>query len=258
MERDEEMRLARLARGGDRRATELLLKENLKYVVSIAYSLKRYKVALEDLISEGNLGLMESVGRFDPERGVRFITYASWWVRAFMFDFILDSRSMVGIKGSVKNGVFFSLAKERAKIEAHTTDPSEVEAQLAGVFGISPARLARMKELLEIRVLSMDTPILERDQDGHTRTYGESLASTTPSPEEDAAELESMLHSKMLVREALGTLTPREARIVELRLMAEEPRTLAEIGLELDVSRERVRQLEEKAIGKLKMTIRAA
>ena len=227
MERDEEMRLARLARSGDRHATDLLLRENLKYVVSIAYKLTRYRVALEDLISEGNLGLMESVSKFDPEKGVRFITYACWWIRAYMFDFIIDSRSMVGIKGSVKNGIFFRLARERAKIEAHTTDEDEVNRQLAGVFGITPARLARMKELLEIKVLSIDYPIFERDE-GHALTIAETLASSDPSPEEDAENLEALRQSQEIVRGALEKLTPREALIMKRRLMTDEPATLAE------------------------------
>jgi RNA polymerase sigma-32 factor len=258
MPREEEMHLAKLAKEGDRAAVRLLLEENVKYVTSIAYTLKRYRVEIEDLVSEGKIGLMEAVSRFDPDKGCRFITYASWWIRAYMLRFIVESWNMVGgfAGGGDNSSVFFRLGKERSRIESFTTDEEVVTQKLAEVFGVTVERMQYMIDRFETKICFLNSPLRDRE-DGSTLM--DTIASTDPSPEADAVDEERRRGAAGKIAKARKTLDARENFIVERKWLSKdgEDVSLADLGREMGISRERARQIEARAIGKLRQSLGA-
>jgi RNA polymerase sigma-32 factor len=236
---------------GNRAAAVRLVEANLRYVVAIAISYRRYGVRLADLVSEGNLGLMTALAKFDPDRGTRFVTYAAHWIRAFILDHVLRSYSIVGVgAGALRSKVFFRLRRERARVAAETSDAREALERLAERFGTTPERIALMAQRLDARDLSLDTPVREES----TATVLDTMPSPGTSQEDAflAHERRGAIESR--VRAAVAELDPRERYIVEARLMADVPDelSLAEIGRRLGVSRERARQLEARAKAKLR------
>ncbi len=252
LSREREIDLARRVRDrDDRRAARELVEANLRYVVAIAFRYRRYGMRLADLVSEGNVGLMIALRKFDPERGTRFVTYAAHWIRAYVLDHVLRAWSIVGIgAGPLRSKVFFKLRREKAKILASVSDPVEANETLAERFGTSAEKMAMLTRRLEARDLSLDAKV---HQDGPMALV-ETLPSAHPSQEEELLEHESSssLHERVL--KAVQVLDPRERFIVEVRVMADraEELSLAEIGRRLGVSRERARQLEARAKVKIK------
>lgn len=241
----------RFHRDGDRAAAVRLIEANLRYVVAIALSYRRYGVRVQDLVSEGNVGLMTALGKFDPERGTRFVTYAAHWIRAFILDHVIRAYSIVGVgAGALRSKVFFRLRRERARVAAETADPQEAIEKLAERFGTTPEKIASLAQRLDARDLSLDMQV----HDEGTATVLDTMASPLPSQEENflANERDGAIESR--VRAAVAELDPRERFIVEVRMMADDPEelSLAEIGRRLGVSRERARQLEARAKAKLK------
>ena len=250
--REEEHELATLVRDhGDKVAADKLILANLRYVVAIALRYRRYGLPVSDLISEGNVGLMTALGKFDPDRGTRFVTYAAHWIRALILDHVIRSHSLVGVgSGPLRSKMFFRLRREKAKIMAQTLDLDDVNEQLGKKLGISPEKVALLGERLEARDLSLDLPAHE---DG-TQSIVDTLASSSPSQEERLSDAERAGRLGACVREAVKDLDARERFIVEVRILADGPDelSLAEIGRRLGVSRERARQLEARARAKLK------
>jgi RNA polymerase sigma-32 factor len=252
LSREEEHELAlRVRDHGDRAAADKLVTANLRYVVAIALSYRRYGLPLADLISEGNVGLMTALGKFDPDRGTRFVTYAAHWIRALILDHVIRSHSLVGVgSGPLRSKMFFRLRREKAKIMGLTLDMTDVNEQLATKLGISPEKVAQLGERLEARDVSLDVPARE---DG-TQTLVDLIASSAPSQEQRLSDAERAGRITSYVREAVKDLDARERFIVEVRIMADAPDelSLAEIGRRLGVSRERARQLEARARSKLR------
>ncbi|MDP9033350.1 MAG: sigma-70 family RNA polymerase sigma factor [Myxococcota bacterium] len=247
LSRERETELAcRVRDRDDRRAARELVEANLRYVVAIASSYRRYGIRLADLVSEGNIGLMIALRKFDPSRGTRFVTYAAHWIRAYVLDHVLRSWSVVGIgAGPLRSKVFFRLRREKARILAFTSDPVEANERLAARFGTTPDRIAVLAHRLEARDMSLDTRVF---QDG-TTTVLDTLPSSEPSQEEEFLGHEQSSALQERVRDAVEALDARERFIVEARVMADGPDelSLAEIGRRLGVSRERARQLEARA-----------
>jgi RNA polymerase sigma-32 factor len=251
LSREDEHDLAVRFHGGDRAAGMRLVEANLRYVVAIAVTYRRYRVRLPDLVSEGNVGLMTALAKFDPERGTRFVTYAAHWIRAFILDHILRAQGMVGGGGgALRSKVFFRLRRERARVAAETSDPQEALEKLALRFGTTPERIALLAQRLEARDVSLDA----QAHDDGGGTLLDSLAASGPSQEEELAAHERSAALSSRVRAALEELDPRERYIVEARILADDPEelSLAEIGRQLGVSRERARQLETRAKEKLR------
>jgi RNA polymerase sigma-32 factor len=250
--REEENALAQRVRDhGDRAAADKLISANLRYVVAIALRYRSYGLPVSDLISEGNVGLMTALSKFDPERGTRFVTYAAYWIRAFILDHVIRAHSLVGVgSGPLRSKMFFRLRREKAKIMALTLDPTVINEELGKKLGITPEKVGLLGERLEARDLSLD---LATREDG-TSTIMDTLASSSPSQEERFSDAERAGKLSSSVREAIKDLDARERYIVEVRMMADGPDelSLAEIGRRLGVSRERVRQLEARARAKLK------
>ncbi len=253
LSREEEYALAvRVRDHADKEAADELVTANLRHVVAIALRYRRYGLPVSDLISEGNVGLMTALGKFDPDRGTRFVTYAAHWIRALILDHVIRAHSVVGA-GPLRSKVFFRLRREKAKIMAVTLDATRVNEQLAAKFNTTTEKIAALGERLEARDLSLDLPV----GDDGSQTILDTLASSLPLQEERLAGAERASKLSSSVRDAVKDLDPRERYIVETRIMADahDELSLAEIGRRLGVSRERARQLEVRARAKLKKSL---
>jgi RNA polymerase sigma-32 factor len=253
LSREEEYELACRVRDSadDEEAARRLVEANLRYVVAIALSYRRYGVRLADLISEGNVGLMIALKKFDPTRGTRFVTYAAHWIRAYVLDHVIRAWSIVGVgAGPLRSKVFFRLRREKAKILASTSDSMEANERLAERFGTTSDKIALLANRLEARDVSLDAKVFD---DG-AATVLDTVPGSGPSQEEEYLSHERSSSVHACVREAVEKLDPRERFIVEVRMMADraDELSLAEIGRRLGVSRERARQLEARAKQKLR------
>ncbi len=237
LSRETEHELALLYREGDRAAGEKLVHACLPFVVAVALEYRRWGVPLEDIIQQGNVGLLRAAQKFDPSRDTRLATYAVYWIRAEIREYVVRAYRVVRL-GTTK-------AERRALRAYRTTKESDPE-KLAKVSGLSPERVTMLLPLLSGREASLDAvrsdqgPAIDR------------LVAAGPTPEEEAESSERTERSRVAVREAVRDLNDRERLIVRERLMADEPRTLQQLGDIMGVSKERVRQLEERTRSKLR------
>lgn len=250
--RERELELARAWRNDENEAAlHELITAYGRLVAGMALKFRNYGLPLADLIQEGNVGLMQAAARFEPERDIRFSTYASWWVRSAMQDYILRNWSIVrtGTTSSQKS-LFFNLRRLRARIEGKTgatlddkgrqAIATELKVPKRDVDGMS-ARLAAADQ-------SLNAPIGEEGD----LSWQDYLVDDRPSPEATAMATKDGETRSAWVREALAELPTREARIIRARLLQEDTLTLEALGTELGVSKERVRQLEKRALNKLR------
>ncbi|HUB05938.1 MAG TPA: RNA polymerase factor sigma-32 [Myxococcales bacterium] len=257
---DEEKRLARqYRRANDKASAERLITANLRFVVKIAYEYRSHGLPMQDLIQEGNLGLIRAVEKFNPDKNIRLISYAVWWIRAFIQNHILHSWSLVKVGTTqAQRRLFFGLARARREIARH--DGSEPDPQLdrrwiAKRLKVREEEVVEMEARLSGRDCSLDAPL---DSEDHRTTHGELLPHPGVSQEALLGDLEATHLTAKMVQQALTRLDPRERAIVELRLMAEAPMTLTDVGRKFGFSRERARQLETRARNKLKSLLEAA
>lgn len=255
LDRDEETELcARWQTNSDAHAKEQLVRAHLRYVVAIALKYRRYGLPLSELIAEGNFGIVHALGKFEPARGNRFVTYAAYWIRAYILNYIIRSWSLVGVgSGALRSKMFFKLRRERVRITNLVGEGEHADELLAERFNVSREQIQGMVRRLESRDLSLDARVF----DDAVTTVVETLASTADDQEETFSSGETTDHARDVVRTAIVALDHRERFIVENRLMAdaEDELSLAEIGRRLGVSRERARQLESRAKRKLKQRI---
>ncbi|MBW2272730.1 MAG: RNA polymerase factor sigma-32 [Deltaproteobacteria bacterium] len=248
--REEEHELAvRWVEEGDVEAARTMVLSNLRLVVKIAMEYRRAWTNTLDLIQEGNVGLMEAVQRYDPYQGVKLSSYAVYWVRAFILKYILDNMRSVRMGTTrASRKLFFKLNKEKRELERQGFEVSP--KLLAERLDVGEDDVIEMESRLSHPDLSMDAP-LRRDE-GSGATYGDMFATGGESVEAVVGNRE--MHR--LFREAVDAfseeLEERDRRILEERVLAEEPRTLAEMGEEFGVSRERVRQLEARIVKRLR------
>jgi RNA polymerase sigma-32 factor len=249
LSREEEHRLAvEYKEYGNIEAAYKLVTANLRLVVMIAREYQKAFKNLLDLIQEGNMGLMEAVKNFDPYRGVRFPSYAVWWIRAYMIRYIMNDWRMVKIGTTqAQRKLFFNLQKEKEKLEAEGLTPGP--KLLAERLNVKEDEVIEMEQRLAHRDLSVDVPIGE----GEEATMLNFLPDEKQSPEEQFAEAQY----RQVLREKMEffakTLKDKELVIYRERLLNEEPLTLREIGEKYGISRERVRQIEERLKKKLKV-----
>ena len=249
LSREEEHELAIRAQEGDREAADGLAEANLRYVVAVALQYRRYGIRLGDLIAEGNLGLMMAVKKFDPHRGTRFVTYAGYWIRAYVLDLVVRSSTMVGAgSGPFRSKLYFRLRRERAKVANLVSDPTERLELLAERFGMSTEKMREMTRRLDSKDVSLDATVY--DDSGITLL--DTLESEDEGQEHSYLEHERKDAIEKRLAQAMGDLDGRERYIVEQRYLNDDSTSLAAIGRTLGVSRERARQLEARAKKKLR------
>ena len=248
LSREEERRLAvRYKERHDLEAAYRLVTANLRLVVLIAREYQRAFRNLLDLIQEGNIGLMEAVKNFDPYRGIRFPSYAVWWIRAYIIRYIMNNWRMVKIGTTqAQRKLFFNLQKEKERLEAEGFVAGP--ALLAQRLDVKESEVVEMEQRLSARDLSVDAPV----EAGDGTTMLDFLPSKDATVEETVADAESRQLISRKVKEFGATLSGKDRVIFEHRLLAEEPLTLQEIGDRYHISRERVRQIEERVKKKLK------
>jgi RNA polymerase sigma-32 factor len=248
---EEERELARRFRAGEARAGHTLVTANLRFVVKVAHGYRSYGLRLADLIQEGNLGLMRAVQKFDPDLGIRLISYAVWWIRAYIQNYILRSWSLVKIGTTqAQRKLFFSLARARREVENDEPggDPTN---RVARRLRVMPEDVLEMEQRLDARDLSLDTPV----GDG-AASHVDFVTSEIPAADVALGDAEESRFLSAGVLEALTRLDERERYIVEQRLMADHPATLKDLGAHFGFSRERARQLEIRAREKLRAALR--
>ena len=255
LSREEEQELAkRWVKHQDPKAADQLIRAHMRYVVAIALKYRRYGVPLSELIAEGNFGIVHALRKFEPQRGNRFVTYAAYWIRAYVLGYVIRSWSLVGVgSGALRSKLFFKLRRERMRILNLLGDDEQTDEALAAQFGVTRDQIASMMRRLETRDLSLDTRVF----DDAATTLVDTLVSPEGDQETSLSSDETRDSVKVAVRRAVQDLDPRERYIVENRMMAdaEDELSLAEIGRRLGVSRERARQLEERAKKKLRHRI---
>jgi len=257
---DEEQSLARTYRAkGDTRAAHRLVTANLRFVVKVAYEYRSYGFKMADLIQEGNIGLMKAVQKFDPDKGIRLISYAVWWIRAYIQNYILKSWSLVKLGTTqAQRKLFFSLARTKRELDKmsveHGLDSDGADSsKIAKKLKVKPGEVEEMTQRMEGRDLSLDAPM--GDDGGYSHV--DFVAGHGPSQDYElsSAQEQSMVSGR--IGEALGRLDQRERYIIEQRVMSDRPMTLKELGEHFGFSRERARQLEIRAKEKLKQELHA-
>ena len=236
LDRDTERDLARKWAEGDARAGEKLTVACLPFVIRIALEYRRWGVPLEDIVQQGNLGLLRAARKFDPERECRLVTYAAYWIRAEIREYVVRAYRVVRL-GTTKG--------ERRALRAYRTTGETDPERLARASGLTPERISRLLPVLVARETSLDV------RTGDLPSAMDRVPAPGSSPEEEVSLRESRAISKGAVDGALASLSERERLIVRRRMMSDEPSTLQELGDMLGVSKERVRQLEERAKTKL-------
>ncbi|MEW6611928.1 MAG: RNA polymerase sigma factor RpoH [Pseudomonadota bacterium] len=246
---EEEIQLGRALRDhNDLNAAYRLIMSHLRFVVRIARGYRGYGLPEPDLIQEGNIGLMKAVRRFDPDRGVRLVSFAVHWIKAEIQEFIIRNWRIVKVATTKsQRKLFFNLRSSRQKLGWIGEQESQA---LAAELGVSPAEVLEMESRLSGRDLPLEQPDENGDAPGYT--YVADLVDESPSPVEQltAKDWDERQHASLA--EALEHLPERDRVIIQNRWLREEPKTLQALGDELGVSAERVRQLEKQAMGKLK------
>lgn len=248
---EEEQALARRFLKSDLAAGHRLVTANLRFVVKVAYEYRSYGIKMSDLIQEGNIGLMKAVQKFDPDKGIRLISYAVWWIRAYIQNYILKSWSLVKLGTTqAQRKLFFSLARTRRELEKMGSgDNTLVNVdEIAKRLHVKPGEVREMEQRMGGRDLSLDAPMGEDGGNSHV----DFVVSAAASQDDEFADKEEAGLINSRVRVALTRLDPRERFIIEQRVMNERPMTLKELGEHFGFSRERARQLEIRAKDKLK------
>ncbi len=251
LSREEEYELAmRYKNDGDLDAARKLITSNLKFVVRIANTYKSYGLNPMDLIQEGNIGLMQAVKGFDPTKGYRLISYAVWWIKAYIQNFIIKSWSLVKIgTNQAQRKLFYKLRSTKKRLD-YTEDiltPDEYK-NLAEELGVSDEAVVEMDQRIAGKDLSLDAELAANNESTHLDFLTDDLT----NQEEIVSKSEEEENLKSGLDIAMDSLKDREKYIITSRILSENPRTLEELGSELNISRERVRQIESSALQKIK------
>ena len=254
LQREEEQALAiRWKEKRDQQALHKLTSAHMRLVIAIAARFRHFGLSMSDLIQEGHVGLLEAAARFEPERGVRFSTYATWWIRAAIQDYILRNWSIVrGGTSSTQKSLFFNLRRLRARLSRDAApgfDPSLYD-RIATVVGVSRDDVALMDSRLSGPDLSLNAPISEAD--GPASDRQDFIVCGAPLQDEVVEQEIDGERRVLWLNQALEALSERELRIVSERRLTEDGATLESLGRKLGISKERVRQIENRALEKLR------
>jgi RNA polymerase sigma-32 factor len=250
LSREQEYCLAKRWREhGDRGAADQIVTSHLRLTVKLAMNYRGYGLPISEIISEGNIGLMQAIYRFDPERGFRFATYAVWWIKASIHDYILRSWSVVKIGTTTsQRKLFFKLRSAKARIAAlENTElrPEQITA-IAATLGVKDQDVVDMDRRLGGDA-SLNASI---GDEGHSEEWQDYLVDESPSPEALIVEHDERQHRQEALVRAISVLDDRERRIFEARHLIDEPKTLEDLAVEFNVSCERVRQIDVRAYEK--------
>jgi RNA polymerase sigma-32 factor len=256
LEREQEYTLAKRWREeGDRDAADQLVTSHLRLAAKIAMGYRGYGLPITEIIAEGNVGLMQALNRFEPERGVRFSTYAMWWIKASIQDYILRSWSLVKIgTTAAQRKLFFKLRSAKNKIAAFEGGDLRPEhvALIAKDLDVADQEVVEMNRRI-VGDKSINVPLHE---DGETGEWQDRLIDESPSPEAIVLEQDEKERRLRALTSAIEVLNGRERQIFEARHLLDEPETLEELAEKFNVSRERIRQIEVRAFEKVRKAVR--
>jgi RNA polymerase sigma-32 factor len=242
---------------GDTDAAQELITSHLRLVARIAMGYRGYGLPIGEVISEGNVGLMQAVKRFEPERGFRLATYAMWWIRASIQEYILRSWSLVKMgTTAAQKKLFFNLRRAKSQLQAleeGDLKPEHVKT-IAKKFGVSEDDVISMNRRLGGDA-SLNAPVRAESESGEWQDW---LVDDAPDQEDLLVESDELGRRKSYLSNALSTLNDRERRIFEARRLADDPITLEELSTEFGVSRERIRQIEVRAFEKVQKAVQGA
>ena len=249
---EEEFKLAvRLKKYNDVAAAEKLIVSNLRFVVKIAHEYRNYGFKLSDLIQEGNIGLIHAVKKFDPYKGYRLISYAVWWIRAYIQNYLMKSWSIVKIGTTqAQRKLFFKLNQTRKELESMSKKNPEF-SEIATSLGVKDAEVAEMDLRMGSRDVSLNEIINDESSDSHI----DFLAYEGDDQEVSLIKEEEKSLVQRDIAGALANLSERESYIILNRVMADDPQTLQEIGIKYNISRERARQIEKQALKKMQLAL---
>jgi RNA polymerase sigma-32 factor len=254
---EEYMLAKRWKEHADSEAAHRMVTSHLRLVAKIAMGYRGYGLPISEIVSEGNVGLMQAVKRFEPDKGFRLATYAMWWIRAAIQEYVLRSWSMVKLgTTAAQKKLFFNLRKAKSNIGAiEDGDLSSAHtAKLADQLGVSEREVTDMNRRLSGPDSSLNAPLRSESES----EWQDWLADNTMDQETRMAETEEMNARHALLTDAMGTLTAREQDIIQARRLQDEPSTLEELSRKYGISRERVRQIEVRAFEKLQQGMKAA
>lgn len=257
LSREEELGLAlRWNRQRDEAALHRLTAAHMRLVIALAARFRHYGLAMADLVQEGHVGLLEAAARFDPEREVRFSTYATWWIRASVQDYILRNWSIVrGGTSSAQKALFFNLRRLRARLaSSQVQEAREIHEQIAEAIGVSREDVALMDARLSAPDASLNAPVLDHEAD-HAADRMDFLIDGHPLPDESVSEAIDGERRLAWLYQALHGLSERERNILRERRLQDEHVTLESLGARLGISKERVRQIENRALKKLRRAL---
>jgi len=257
LERDEEHDLAvRWRQEQDQEALHRLTTAHMRLVISMAARFKHFGLSMSDLIQQGHIGLLEAAARFEPEREVRFSTYATWWIRASIQDYVLRNWSIVrGGTSSAQKSLFFNMRRLRARLSKgdDTLKEPHLYEEIARALRVSEEDVALMDSRLSRPDASLNAPVIESD--GTSADRQDFLVSDTPLPDEIAGGDIDGERRIAWLNDALVVLNKRELKIIRERRLAEDGATLESLGRTLGISKERVRQIESRALEKLRAAL---
>ncbi|MEM6462669.1 MAG: RNA polymerase factor sigma-32 [Pseudomonadota bacterium] len=255
--REEEHELAVLWKEErDQEALHKIATAHMRLVISMAAKFRNFGLPMNDLIQEGHVGLLEAAARFEPDRDVRFSTYATWWIRASIQDYILRNWSIVrGGTSSAQKALFFNLRRLRAKLwrSNENMGDSAIHQEIALAVGVNVKDVAVMDARLSGSDTSLNAPVSDSETPGSDRI--EFLKSDDPLPDEQVSVIIDQERRSEWIKSALDKLNPREMKIIRERRLSENGATLEALGSSLGISKERVRQIENRALEKLKIAL---
>lgn len=240
----------------DPAALDQLIRAHMRLVLAVAARFKRFGLNEQDMIQEGYIGVMEAANRFEPSRDNRFSTYATWWIRASIQDYVLKNWSIVrGGTSSAQKALFFNVRRLRAQLEQgeDALPADEIQAELSRKIGVSVADVTNMEARLSQSDYSLNAPISSAD--GAESEWGDLLASDAPGPDDLAEALVDQERRTRWLEQAFTELNEREMAVLKARKLSDEAQTLDVVGNRLGISKERVRQIETRAMEKLKAAL---
>lgn len=245
---------SRWAKERDNVAAEKLVASHLRLVVSVAYDFKNYGLPVSDLIASGNMGLMQALQKFDPERGFRFSTYAMFWIKAEIYETILNNWSIVKLGSSAnQKRVFFNLTRAKRALGIMDNNLSDEQTkQIAEYLDVPESDVSRMATRMSARDVSLNAPL---NTDSDSKDILSNMADSKVNIEEDMEQLEFKRRGYELLRKHLSELPERDREILKARRLSDPAVTLETLSKKYNISRERVRQIEERAFNKLKNAI---